>query len=247
MSPAHVANMAGHALVGCASAVMGGGKCGPGALAGAAGSLAAPAIGRTFPNPRTDASDLFGGTVASAVVGGIASTAGGGKFANGAATAAFGYLFNATNNVGASAHAPGWAMAALGKVLEWITGDQYVWVPTGLSGGVVYQYPDPTVPGEAGIPRDIGIYGQVHWELIGKPSSIKLSLSADWGTGSGTIQETFAGDTTTVSGMVNGLGASATYSTDGKLIGLGLQGGQGLGGGWTWDKTGTATIGDYWK
>lgn len=33
-------------------------------------------------------------TVAHAVVGGLASVAGGGKFANGAVTAAFGYLFN---------------------------------------------------------------------------------------------------------------------------------------------------------
>jgi hypothetical protein len=37
---------------------------------------------------------LFGGTVASAVLGGLGSVAGGGKFADGAVTAAFGYLFN---------------------------------------------------------------------------------------------------------------------------------------------------------
>jgi hypothetical protein len=98
MSPAHVANMAGHALVGCMSAVVGGARCGPGALAGAAGSLAAPLLGRAFPNPRGNTGDLFGGTVASAVVGGVASVAGGGKFANGAVTAAFGYLFNEMNH-----------------------------------------------------------------------------------------------------------------------------------------------------
>jgi hypothetical protein len=86
--------MGGHALVGCVSAVMGGSKCGPGAAAGAVGSFAAPILASVFPNPRTNLSDRFGGTVASAIVGGLASVASGGKFANGAVTAAFGYLFN---------------------------------------------------------------------------------------------------------------------------------------------------------
>jgi RHS repeat-associated protein len=100
MSPAHAANIAGHALVGCMSAVMGGAKCGPGALAGAVGSLASPVIGKAFPFPRSNPGDLFGGTVASAVVGGLASVAAGGKFANGAVTAAFGYLFNQAARAG---------------------------------------------------------------------------------------------------------------------------------------------------
>jgi hypothetical protein len=85
MTPAHAANMGGHALVGCASAVMGGGKCGPGALSGAAGSFASPLL-RTL--------NVQHNVVAHAVVGGLASVAAGGNFANGAVTAAFGYLFN---------------------------------------------------------------------------------------------------------------------------------------------------------
>jgi hypothetical protein len=85
LSSAHLSNMAGHALVGCASAVLGGSKCGPGALSGLAGSFAGPIL-----------QDLGfqRNLVAHAVVGGLASVAGGGKFANGAVTAAFGYLFN---------------------------------------------------------------------------------------------------------------------------------------------------------
>jgi YD repeat-containing protein len=51
--------------------------------------------GKAFPNFRTDPGHLLGGTAASAIVGGLASVAGGGKFENGAVTAAFGYLFNA--------------------------------------------------------------------------------------------------------------------------------------------------------
>jgi hypothetical protein len=79
------ANVGGHALVGCGSAVASGGSCGSGALSGALGAAAAPAL--------TDLN--FGGRlVVSATLGGIGSVAGGGKFANGAVTAAFGYLFN---------------------------------------------------------------------------------------------------------------------------------------------------------
>jgi hypothetical protein len=85
LSPRHLANIAGHALVGCLSAVAGGARCGPGALSAAAGSFAGPIL-----------QDLqFEHNLAAhAVVGGLASVAGGGKFANGAVTAAFGYLFN---------------------------------------------------------------------------------------------------------------------------------------------------------
>src|SRR5262245_13859075 len=79
-------NIAGHALVGCASAVLQRGKCGPGALSAGITAFAGPMInGRDF---------SVGSLVANAVVGGVASIAGGGSFANGAVTAAYGYLFN---------------------------------------------------------------------------------------------------------------------------------------------------------
>ena len=47
-------NVAGHAAVGCLSAVASGGKCGPGALAAGAGSAAAPLINGAFPHPLTN-------------------------------------------------------------------------------------------------------------------------------------------------------------------------------------------------
>jgi hypothetical protein len=86
-SGAHIANMAGHAAVGCAAAAASGGSCKSGAMAGAAGSFGAPLIGGA-------GLGMVGGTAASAVLGGLASVAGGGKFGNGAVTAAFGYLYN---------------------------------------------------------------------------------------------------------------------------------------------------------
>jgi len=84
-TPEYMANVAGHAFVGCASAAAGGGDCGSGAMAAGFGAAAAPfaiGLGRD------------GGTIASAIIGGTASVLGGGRFANGAVTAAFGYLYN---------------------------------------------------------------------------------------------------------------------------------------------------------
>jgi len=89
MSEAHVFNMAGHALVGCAMAMASRAKCGPGALSGAVGSFAGPLM---------KGMDSTTQLVANTVLGGAASVAGGGKFANGAVTAAFGYLFNAVGD-----------------------------------------------------------------------------------------------------------------------------------------------------
>jgi hypothetical protein len=93
-SETHLLNVAGHALVGCGSAVASGGRCGPGALSGAVGSFAGPLLkGLNFGAK----------LVATSVLGGLASVAGGGKFANGAVTAAFGYLFNSLAHEGAAA------------------------------------------------------------------------------------------------------------------------------------------------
>ncbi len=81
-----------HGVVGCITSVTGGGKCGPGMLSAA--------FSQATIDSKNDLGDrlgsrLVGGTIASATIGGTASVLGGGKFANGAETAAFGYLFNA--------------------------------------------------------------------------------------------------------------------------------------------------------
>jgi len=91
----YFANVAGHAVVGCASAEAAGGDCGSGALSGAFGAAVAPAL---------RGQDLFAGTVISAVVGGTGSVIGGGKFANGAVTGAFGYLFNEVRHTRGAAY-----------------------------------------------------------------------------------------------------------------------------------------------
>jgi len=65
---------------------MQGGKCGPGALSAGLSAFASPLMGgRGFSVQKL---------VANAVIGGVASAAAGGNFANGAVTSAFGYLFN---------------------------------------------------------------------------------------------------------------------------------------------------------
>jgi RHS repeat-associated protein len=91
-NPLFLPNVVGHALVGCASNAASGGKCGPGALSAGVTAFAGPIInGQGF---------SIGSLLMNTAVGGVASVAGGGKFANGAVTAAFGYL---ANNLGGSA------------------------------------------------------------------------------------------------------------------------------------------------
>ena len=84
VAPSGFGNIAGHALVGCVAASASGGPCGAGAIAGAAGAWA----------DSLNMGSMEANLVTHAVIGGTASVLGGGKFANGAQTAAFGYLFN---------------------------------------------------------------------------------------------------------------------------------------------------------
>jgi RHS repeat-associated protein len=78
--------LAGHALAGCVGGALAAGDCSGGALGAVAG--------KTVSNALWDGKPGVGEFVATTVSGGAASSAVGGKFANGAVTAAFGYLFN---------------------------------------------------------------------------------------------------------------------------------------------------------
>lgn len=78
--------VAAHAAVGCVSQSIGGGSCKAGALS-AGFAKWATVEGYDF-------KDTFLNGVKATVIGGTASVLGGGKFEDGAATAAFGYAFN---------------------------------------------------------------------------------------------------------------------------------------------------------
>jgi hypothetical protein len=73
-----------HAGAGCLSSVAGGGSCKSGAISGALGEF-----GHNIPT-----NGMALGTVKAAMLGGIGAKISGGKFADGATTGAFGYLFN---------------------------------------------------------------------------------------------------------------------------------------------------------
>ncbi|WP_454645471.1 RHS repeat-associated core domain-containing protein [Bradyrhizobium liaoningense] len=88
----YIASVGANAAVGCASSVASGGSCQSGALAAGVGAALSPATSSVFKNPLHNAGDLIGGTIVQATAGGLASVAGGGKFANGAVTAGFQYL-----------------------------------------------------------------------------------------------------------------------------------------------------------
>jgi RHS repeat-associated protein len=84
------AGYAAHAGAGCISSVASGGSCGSGALSAVVGYGATDLTsgwGNSF-------AALAGRFVVTVVAGGISSQIAGGKFANGAETAAYGYLFN---------------------------------------------------------------------------------------------------------------------------------------------------------
>ncbi|MFT4190003.1 MAG: RHS repeat-associated core domain-containing protein [Comamonas sp.] len=81
----HTKFAAAHAAGGCVTSVAQGGKCGSGAMAAGFAKFATQAY--SFGNGVADG-------IKAAVVGGTASVIGGGKFENGAVTAAYGYLFN---------------------------------------------------------------------------------------------------------------------------------------------------------
>ena len=86
--PTGFGNIVSHGVIGCASTSLSGGNCGSGALSGAFGSFATQNMPDGLQGNR-----VYEFAYVSAV-GGTASVIGGGKFANGAETAAYGYLFN---------------------------------------------------------------------------------------------------------------------------------------------------------
>jgi Possible hemagglutinin (DUF637) len=103
-------NVIGHALVGCLMATASGSTCGSGAAAGAVPAFAGPLI--------NDQSFSIRSLVANSTLGGLASLAGGGKFANGAVTGAFGYLFNAAMGRAIGGAIGAWGVGAAGLELE---------------------------------------------------------------------------------------------------------------------------------
>jgi hypothetical protein len=100
------------------------------------GAALSPITNGAFPNAKTNFGQYIGATITRATIGGLASVAGGGKFANGAVTGAFQYLAttryegddwkNALNQAGTlvlpGAAAGGMAGAAAGGVAGLLAG-----------------------------------------------------------------------------------------------------------------------------
>lgn len=85
--------IAAHALAGCVSASAGGGNCAQGAISAAVGKTATGLFTESGSWGDKNLNDFTRG-IAVAGAGGIGSVLAGGKFDNGAKTAAFGYIFN---------------------------------------------------------------------------------------------------------------------------------------------------------
>ena len=131
---AYAFNVVAHAAVGCGSVVASGGKCGPSALAGGVTSAAGPVI---------NGQGFVAGLVINTALGGGAAVLGGGKFENGAITAAFGYLFNA-----AAGRAVGQVLGAAAAVLL-----------GGVEGGVMFVVHAAILRGEIGSMVEDSLFG----------------------------------------------------------------------------------------
>lgn len=83
------AKTSAHAVTGCATSAMSGGRCRSGAI----GAGLSAALGFALPSSLGEEGNAEHALVHT-LIGGIAAQASGGSFTNGAATAAFGYLFN---------------------------------------------------------------------------------------------------------------------------------------------------------
>jgi RHS repeat-associated protein len=90
------AKVLSHAMVGCVSGQFSGGQCGPSAMAAAFGKLTTNGTAGMGVGPAQ--------FVATTIAGGTAAVIGGGKFANGAYQAAFGYIFNCLTSVSCLKH-----------------------------------------------------------------------------------------------------------------------------------------------
>ena len=92
-----------HAAAGCVSAAAGGGNCGRGAVLAVFGKFATIELGISGSGLQYDVAN---GAIAI-TAGGIGSVIAGGKFENGAVTAAYGYLFNQLSQAGRAAAGAG--------------------------------------------------------------------------------------------------------------------------------------------
>jgi RHS repeat-associated protein len=120
-------NAVAHAAVGCASAEASGGSCRAGALSGGISAGFSNAFGSVGGG---DAGNI----AAQMVVGGTASVLGGGKFSNGAITAAMGYIFNYLGHVHSSMSADSMRGAGGGPLDSLVFGEVVAAVDLGTQG-----------------------------------------------------------------------------------------------------------------
>lgn len=251
----YAANVAGHAAVGCGSALASGGSCQSGALSGAMGAAVSPLL--TAP---TDVGTLVRNTAITATAGGLGAVAGGGKFADGAVTGAFGYLFNQAAPIvfqqltGLDPFgAEGYARAQQGvqlanekvnaEILDALKNEPLT-VTFGLSGEATAL---------TGVQLSGGVFASVNplnfglWASRGDMTGLAVGATGSAGLVFG-AEETLRGQSW-VAGAVYGWGGSATFNSQGQVIGssgsipgVGLKGG--LSGGWvqtcTWSMRGGA-------
>jgi RHS repeat-associated protein len=146
-----------HAVAGCVTSAAGGGKCGADALAAGFSELAT-VNGLQAKGPT--------GAITSAMIGGTASVLGGGKFANGAVTAAAGYLFNELLHSG-----PGAMQRAGYKETAYADGTY-----CNIQGSPACGYPGASAGEGSPLTVQLGVGGQAGAGLIGVAGEVGIAV-----------------------------------------------------------------------
>lgn len=221
-TPTSIANNTfAHGVWGCASAEVQGGNCKSGATAGLTGAAFSNYGGALHSN------NVVVNTMAHAAIGGITSIASGGRFWDGAQSAAFAYLFNHVAHIGINIRVPAWA----GKM---IWGEDYL----GQGGGFGFAV---SWPGDVGGEFDVGLYGEVSGSGFDYGTG-KASLGFSYERGS--LRNGLAGWGKEVSFNDGVGGLSLSFSEDNRINGVGLHVGPGYNIGASVTKTGVLSIRD---
>ncbi|MBS0328414.1 MAG: RHS repeat protein [Proteobacteria bacterium] len=200
------ARVAAHAGAGCISASASGGNCGSGALGAGFSEWAGSNLPRQYD-----------GFVMRVVLGGTAAELGGGKFANGATTAAFGYLFNYCAHNGCFNRRFNWNDA----VDQWRNGNGSTVTDVqaselNLSGATYAKNADGTYQIHTSLKFDTGaIYGTVTGVLNTdgtmniKPDTYNFDFKNPWKAPVGDGWRVFVRDVATGIGLgINGFGTA---------------------------------------
>jgi hypothetical protein len=214
-----------HAALGCGVGALGGGNCASGATGAVIGEVAGELYKFMTPGERSQAE--LEGTFAEWKQKGVdiaKLSAALGAFVAGldvnsaAATGANSAENNAFAHIGLSITIPAALAKLLGMAAEQLDGRDHSVTGTGISGGLVVQFPSiwDLYSGYGVVPFDVGVFGSVAASPVDMtlPTGEIAQGSLDLGGGLGWIHGNFDGSSTNFTGMLGPMGVTGSISQD---------------------------------